>query len=436
MARFVLFLLLLVPVAMAGNWLLDHQGLVDIQWDSYRIHMNTAMLGLMIGLACVLVSLTVLLLWQLATWPERRRARRRFRTQSRGLRDLTRGVTLLALGNEAAAQAALKKAMVALPNEPLPQLLTAQMLQRQGNYDAARVHLRALLKHETTALLASRRLIEQHLERQEWAAAVALAEQVRDESPNDRWLVITLLDLYARAGNTKAMLGLTEGFQWQSPLEKPERNHYAGIAYFLQAPKATSERLQRHDLRHAIGFAPEFLPATLAYAEFLIAQGDYRAARKQLLTAWLSHPRPLLIAPILHAIEHESPRTQERLLRPFLKIGDSAAHDLLRARHALAMGNPHEAETSLELALGKEETAETCRLMAEAVKQLRGEEAANRWLLRAMQAPEDASFICQQCGTAHAHWLAHCEGCGAFDSLHYERPADRITSVELTAPGL
>lgn len=432
MARFVLFLVLLVPMVMAGNWLLAHPGTVALQWLGYDIEMHVAVLALLFLLGCALITTLTLMLVQLMSWPERRRARKRYRTLAKGLNQLTHGVTALALGDEAAANSALKKAIAALPNEPLPKLLTAQLLQRQGQHEAARTHLRALLNHESTALLASKRLIEQHSERQEWDQAVQLAEQVRADAPREHWLLMTLIDLYARQRNTRGMLQLSEGFQWQSPLSKDERNHIAALAYYLQSSQAPNERAQRQALRHAVGYAPDFLPALLDYANLLIDAGERRQARKWLLTAWLAHPRGILIAPILRAVEDASSRAQTRLLRPFLKDGASYDHLLLRARHALQLGDASEAETLLEQAIALEESREACALMAETEKALRGDEAANRWLGRAMRAPAGESWICNVCGTAHSGWQTHCDGCGAFDTITYARPEERITSVELT----
>ncbi len=431
MARFVLFLILLIPIVLAGNWLIANPGMVDISWLGYDIELHIAVLATLLFIIVLVITGVVLLLWQLASWPERRRARRRYRTLAKGLKQLTHGVTALALGDEKHAEAALKKAIALLPSEPLPKLLTAQLLQRQGKHDAARTELRALLKHESTAMLASKRLIEQHVEQQEWEAAVTLAEQIYNDTPNERWVVLTLLDLYARQSNTRGMLSLSEGFQWKSPLSKDERNHFAGLAYYLQAQATDNERTERTALRHAVGFAPDFLPALVHYAQMLITAGEARQARKWLLTAWLKQPRAMLIDPILHSMEDASPKSQARLLKPFLNNGDSHEHALLRASQALAVNDAATAEAALEEAILLHESREACLQMAEAEKLLRGEEAANRWMARAMRAPASEAWICHHCGTNHEAWQAHCRGCGAFDTLEFMRPEARVTSVEV-----
>ena len=336
------------------------------------------------------------------------------------------------MGNEDVAEEAIKKAMLALPGEPLPQLLTAQLLQRQGKHADAQVQVRALLTHSTTAELATRRLIEQHISRNEWQQAITLAEEARKTAPRDRWLVLTLIDLYAREGKTTPMLALSEGWQWQSPLTKEERNRMSALAYYLAARAETNPHIKEKDLRHAVGYAPDFLPAVIEYAYVLLAENAPRRARKWLLSAWNDTRSPLLIAPILDAVKAASPRLQQRLLRPFLHGQLSATHHLLVARHALATDDAVAARKALEAVLALEENKEAATLMAEFERKLRNDEAATMWLTRAVEAPVSTSWICMKCGTAHAHWHAHCTNCHSFDTLRYERPEARITSVDIT----
>lgn len=431
MARFLLFLLLLVPLVVAGDWLLANPGEVTIHWFGYDITLHVAVVALLLLIVAILMAVMTSLLWQLTTWPERRRARRKYRTLARGLTQLTHGVTALALGDEAAAHASLNKALAALPGEPLPQLLSAQLLQRQGRHDEARNHLRALMRHEITAPLATRRLIEQHVARQEFLAAIQLAEQARTDATKDRWLVLTLLDLYARTAKLSSMLALTEGWHWQSPLARDERHHYAALAYFLSAESEPDAHKKAQALRHATGYASEFLPATLACAQLLLAEGNVGKARKWLRAAWNENANLLLIAPILDALKPETPRAQLRYLKPFVGGEASLVKLLLAARQALQAGEPERAKPLATQALAIEECREACTLMADIEKELNGSIGANPWLARAMSVPVAASWLCADCGTLHDRWQSHCRHCSHFDRIHYERPEARITSVEL-----
>ncbi len=430
MTQLLFTLAVIIGGVLGARWLFAHPGEVVISWFGYDISLHIVVVAVLLVVLVIFVALVAISLWQLLTWGRRRKQRRALKNLQGGLKQLTLGVTALAMGDESTAQEALKKATLALPNDPLPQLLTAQLLQRQGKHEDARAEFKRLMQHEATAALATRKLIEQHVVNREWREATTLAEEARKEAPKDRWLVLTLLDLYARDHNHAAMLALTEGWQWQSPLTKDERHRYAAIAHYLASTQEPLARRREQSLRHAVGYAPDFLPAIIAFAETLQAEGELKRARKWLLAAWKERAAPLLIAPILATLSAE-PRAQLRLLRPFLKGEKTATHYLLSAQQAFDAGEYERAKTEAEEALALEESKAACSLMAEIEKKLRGTDAANAWLARAVEAPAAQSWVCHDCGAAHAQWAAHCSQCHHFDSLRYERPETRITSVEL-----
>lgn len=432
MVGFLLCILLIAALVMGGQWLMAHPGDVVIHWFDYDITLHIAVVAALLLVLALSVALVSITLWRLFNWPKRRRTRRELRILQSGLRQLTLGVTALAMGDETSAQDALKKASLALPNDPLPQLLTAQLLQRQGKHEDARAQFKALMQHAITAPLATRRLIEQHVHAHEWLEATRLAEEARREAPKDRWLVLTLLDLYARDGNSAAMLALSEGWQWQSPLSREERYRYAALAYYLAARIERDARKKEQALRHAVGYAPEFIPAIVDYATHLDAQGHTRRARKWLRSAWDAAPSHALIAPILASIQGETPRAQLRLLRPFMKGTLSATHHLLTGEHALLMEDMARAKEAVERALVMEESKAACTLMARIEKQQQHAEAAARWFEKAANAPHGETWVCDHCGELHTAWQAHCRACAHFDSLRYGRSEARITSVELT----
>ena len=431
MVQFLVFLLILAGLYIGGQWLFAHPGEIVINWFGYDITLHIVVVAAILLTVMVFVAVFAITLWKIISWPKRRRTRKAHRTLQAGLRHLTLGVTALAMGDEDSAHDALHKALAALPNDPLPQLLKAQLLQRQGKHEDARAHFKALMQHEVTAPLATRRLIEHHVTAREWFDATKLAEEARKEAPKDRWLVLTLIDLYARDGNSTAMLGLSEGWQWQSPLTKEERHRYAALAHYIAACKERNDHKKEQSLRHAVGYAADFLPAIIDFASTLQAEGETRRARKWLRAAWEETPNLLLIEPILSTLVDESPRAQERLLKPFLKGEASVAHHLLSAHHAFDADDLARAKTSVEAALVIEESKAACTLMAHIEKELRGSDAANTWLARAAEAPASEAWVCDNCGTLHTAWTAHCSHCQHFDSLRYARPEARITSVEL-----
>lgn len=426
-------LLFLGGLLVGGQWLMAHPGEVVITWFGYDITLHIAVVAALLLMLMLVVIMLSVGFWQMFTWGSRRRARKKYRTLESGLKQLTLGVTALAMGDESEAQAALKKASALLPADPLPQLLTAQLLQRQGKHEDAQVQFKQLMQHEVTAALATRKLIEQHVTSRSWGEATRLTEEARLEAPKDRWLVLTLIDLYAREGKCNDILKLTEGWGWQSPLTREERNRYAALAHYLASIKQPDARRKEQSLRHAVGYAPDFLPAIIDFADVLMADNATSRARKWLLTAWEKAPSELLIEPILATIADESPRAQQRLLKPFVKSGATVYHHLLAGEQAYDAGDLDRARTALEAALLLAENKHALSLMAEIEKKENGTDAASVWLKRAAIASAGEEWVCDNCGMVHPKWFAHCTSCQHFDSLRYTRPESRITSVELTA---
>lgn len=422
MIRWLIFIAIIAALLFGGEWLMDHPGEVVVNWLGLEITMHIAALAAALVVLSFITGYISILLWRAATWPLRRKQRKAQRTLKRGLEHLTRGVTALAMGDEKIAEEALKKARATLPGEPLPQLLTAQLLQRQGNHTEAQLEFRALMHHPQTAGLATRKLIEQHLERREWRQALVLTEEARKTSPRDHWLVITLIDLAAREKDFAQMLALTEGWQWQSPLAKEERHRLSALAHYMAAQASDNPRKKEQSLRHAVGYAPDFLPAIVDFAELLLEQESASRARKWLLESWKKRPSTLLISPILASIKDEKPRSQERLLKPFMDKTMTAAHYLLSARQAMQVQEYGRARTALEQSIELEETKESVLLMAEVESELRSNQASNSWTSRAIDAPIGAAWVCSNCGHSQPNWSAHCDTCSSFDSLSYERP--------------
>lgn len=419
MIRFLfLTLLLVVGALLALDWLGQHPGEVHLSWLGYEVQMHIAVLLFVFSATLVLASMLAVMLWQVLRWPERRRLRRNLRVVRRGLEQLTRGVTALSMGDEKAAAEAIRKALSLLPDEPLPRLMQAQLLQRQGQQAAAEQEFRALLSHKATAELATRRMIEQHASRGEWQAARATAEEALAAHPQDRWLTLSLLDLSARMGDYKRMLALSEGWQWQSPLSKEERHRQAALAYYLQSQQTKANHVRLQALRHAVGYAPEFLPATLAYAEALQAHESPRRARKFLLECWRRAPLTALIEPILETMAQETaPAARARLLRPFIKSPSQAAEYILSARLSLAAGDLAAARAALSAADRLDERAQGLHahvLLAQAEGRTA---AAEDYRLRRERAAANAEYRCTDCLHPHPLWQPHCAQCGHYDTL-------------------
>lgn len=433
MARFILFLFLLVPIAAAGMWLMDHPGFVTVEWFGYEIRMAVALLLVLLSIVLFVTSWLALLFWQLLNWPERRGLRKRLNRTEKGLQYLTRSVTALALHDSHAAERSLHQALNHLPNSALPRLLAAQLAQSQGNSEKSAEHLRYLLADKDTSIFATRRLIDQRMQSKSYEEALALAMQAYQDQPRDHWTTYVLIDLYFRCGRLDDVIKLTTGWQFGSALSREERDRFASIAYYERAVKEMDPLAKVRALKHATNYAPEFLPAVILLAQHYMETGQSKEALKTLSRAWERESQPALMAMLLALLRPMTPRKQRRMASTLAaRARKSAEAALLEAHIANEQGRFEDAANLLQGAIANHDRKPLYALMAEVAPKVSGKEAdATTWLRRAMDAPSEPRWHCASCGALHAHWGLHCPSCGALDSSVWQQPELSKTEVQV-----
>lgn len=435
MAKFILFLLLLVPISAIGMWLMDHPGFITIEWFGYEIRMAVAVALVVVALVVLVASWLALLLWQLLNWPERRRTRRKLQRTEKGLQMLTRSVTALALQDSSSAEKSLNQALHYLPNSALPRLLAAQLAQSQGNSDKSAEHLRVLLADKETSVFATRRLIDQRMQQKNYEEALALALQAHEEQRRDHWTTLVLIDLYFRCGKLDAIIALCTGLKLGSALAREERHRFAGISYYEKARTEVDPMAKARALKHATNYAPEFLPAVLLLAQHYTEIDQPRDALKVLRRAWAREPQPALLALLLALIRTLSPRQQRRMAATLhAKAWGSAEGALLEATIAKEQERYEDAAAIVQKAIETHDRKPLYALMGEVAAKISGQQAdANVWLRRAMDAPNEPRWHCAGCGTLQTHWELHCPQCGALDSSVWGQPEITRSEVQIKA---
>lgn len=433
MAKFILFLLLLIPLSIAGMWLMDHPGFITVEWFGYEIRMAVALALVALAFVLFAVCWLALLFWQLLNWPERRGLRRKLNRTEKGLQALTRSVTALALQDSSNAERSLHQALNYLPNSALPRLLAAQLAQSQGNIDKSAEHLRFLLADKDTSIFATRRLIDQRMQQKNYEEALVLALQAHSEQPRDHWTTLVLVDLYFRCGKLDAIIALCTGMKLQSALSREERNRFAGLAYYEKAVKEVDPLAKVRLLKHATNYAPEFLPAVILLAQHYLETGQNREAMKTLRRAWEREPQPAIMNMLLALLKPMNARPQRRLAAALAsKVKGTAEAALLEAHVAKDQERYEDAASILQDAITRHDRRPLYALMAEVAPKLDGKEGdATIWVKRAMDAPGEPRWHCASCGAMHTQWELHCGNCGALDSSVWQQPELTRAEVQL-----
>ncbi|MFP5511883.1 MAG: heme biosynthesis protein HemY [Alphaproteobacteria bacterium] len=437
MIRALWFLLKVAVVIAAAIWLADRPGTVSVHWLGYAIE-APFWVALLVTLAALgIAALGYRLIRGLIRTPQRIRRHSRARRRERGYRALTQGMVAIAAGDAPTARKMARKADGLLNEPPLTMLLSAQAAQLQGDERAAKQYFEAMLERPETAFLGMRGLLTQAIKSGDRVEALNLARKARGLQPNTPWLLGTLYDLEAQAGDWAAAEGtLQQAIQAGAIPTEEGRRHRAVL---LLERSFEAERRGRADsaLSHAQAahdMMPGFVPAAVRLARLQIAADRPKPAAKVVERAWRLSPHPELAEIYRGLVSSYDPLARVRLFQKLVRQApDSAESHLAVAQAAIEAQLWGEARQHLNRAMEIGPTRRAYRLMAELDRSERhDEDAAKDWLAKAANAPEDPVWTCNSCGAVSHNWGGLCGHCGAFDSLTWKAPTVAVPVMEPT----
>ncbi|WP_434616953.1 heme biosynthesis protein HemY [Azospirillum sp. B2RO_4] len=437
MIRALWFLLKVAVVIAAAIWLADRPGTVSVHWLGYAVEAPFWVALLVTIVALGIAALGYRLIRGLIRTPHRIRRQSRIRRRERGYRALTQGMVAIAAGDAQTARKMARKADGLLNEPPLTMLLSAQAAQLQGDERAAKEYFTAMLERPETAFLGMRGLLTQAIKSGDRVEALTLARKARGLQPNTPWLLGTLYDLEAQAGDWAAAEGTLQQAIQAGAIPTDEGRRHRAVLLLERSFEA--ERRGRADaaLSHAQAahdMMPGFVPAAVRLARLQLAADRLKPAAKVVERAWRHSPHPELADIYRSIVSSYDPLTRVRLFQKLVRQSpDSAESHLAVARAAIDAQLWGEARQHLNRAMEIGPTRRTYRLMAELDRGERhDEDAAKDWLAKAANAPEDPVWTCSSCGAVSHNWGGLCGHCGAFDTLTWKAPTVAVPVMEPT----
>jgi HemY protein len=425
---FPAFLVIALAV-LAGVWLADHPGTVEIQWLGQRIEAPFWVLAVAVIAFGVGLAILDRLYRAVIALPRRLREHWRDRRRRQGEQAFDAAMTAVAAGEGAVAARLARRAGDLLGARPITRLLAAQAAQMSGDEDGAARQFQALAEEPGIGFLGLRGLIGQAVRRGDQAQALALAERAVAERPHSPWAVTTLFDLQARSGIWRdAALTLEIAVKRRIVAKDVAQKRRAALAFEQARTCAADDRGAEALalLRQAHRLDPDQAPIAAALVRRLAADGSAREAVKTALRAWPRAAHPLLAAAFRDIVPNELPieraKRFERLAR---RAPDLAESHLALAEAALDASLWGEARSHLGKVIdaGGQASARAFRLMARVEESEKHDHAAaSRWLGRAASAAADPAWICQSCGATTDEWHAVCPSCRGVDTLRWEQP--------------
>lgn len=359
-------------------------------------------------------------------------ALRRFFTRNREKRGLDALLAAMLAQSSGDAKLAIAKAEKAhkLLNRPLmTNLLIAQSAEMKGNNAMAINHYKGLLDDPRSRFVGIQGLIRAELALGDTAKARALAAKALDMQPAHEATQNTLLKLQTEAEDWKGARKTLEIKKSSGHLPRDVYRRRDAVLALQEAdalaakddlPRAREAAIEANRL------SPDLVPAAVAAAQALVAQGNQSAATRVVKRAWKTAPHPELASAFAGIEKDETPRQRLGRFEKLLKMHPQADEArLLRAELLISVEDFPAARRALGDLFEVRPTARSLTIMAAVERGEGADDAVVRgWLARALTANRGPQWVCTNCQHVHAGWQAICDNCGAFDTLEWRDAPD------------
>ena len=356
--------------------------------------------------------------------------------EMKGYDALSEGMMAIASGE---GQLALHKATQAsryLDRPDLTNVMIAQAAELAGDRKKAEATYKLHLQDEKTRFVGVRGLLKQKLDDGDSVTALKLAEKAFQLKPKHVETQDLLLRLQAEShdwAGARATLGAKLRTGTLPRDVHKRRDAVLALSEASDVLSETSSIETREAAIEANRLSPDLIPAAAMAARSYIQSGNPRYAVRLLKKAWSVNPHPDLAAAFAEIEPTETP--SERLVRfeALTKVRpEHPETKMLQAELQIAAENFPAARRALGDLTTTDPTARNLTLTAAIARGEGAPEAEVRgWLTKALTASRGPQWVCDVCGTVHAHWGPVCTNCHGFDTLAWKTPP----MVEYAMPG-
>lgn len=360
------------------------------------------------------------------------------RRERKGFDALADGMIALASGESGMALSKASRAEKLLWRGELTSLLTAQAAEQAGDAAQAEAAYKRLLEDDRTRFVGIRGLMKQQLATGNTDIALKLAEKAFALRPAHVETQDVLLRLQAGAhdwAGARKTLG-TKLRQGALPRDVHRRRDAVlalGEAQDILHDDRSVEA--REKAIEANRLSPDLVPAAVMAADGYMARNKPKNALRILKKAWGAQPHPDLAAAFARLDPGESPETRVKRFAALTSMQpDHPETRMLEAELQIAAENFPAARDAIGDLAETDPTARVLTIMAAIERGFGADDAVVKgWLARALAAPRDPQWVCENCHCVHARWAPVCERCESFDTLTWTRPSDRAAPLSTGA---
>lgn len=383
------------------------------------------------AVAATVVVVIALVLWNILAWfwrkPKAMFEEMGRKRREEGYKALSRGMVALATGDAREAARQQVRAEARLPeDQPLNRMLSAQIAQTNGDEATATEEFEAMREHPDTRFLGLQGLYHQARKDKNLPRALALLEEANQVEPGKPWVLDALFRVQALSGRWESARDTLKQLERKKLTDAEQAKHWRAVVDI----EASRERAAADEGAEALKLAkeaykadPDFVPATIQYADMEARYGRVGRADRIANDAWGRTPHPTLASVYEKITEIYPGKKQYDKFKQLASANPAHPESrIMLAREAVRMGDFEEAKQQLQPLAGQDPDARVCRLMADIELASGGDRAVARdWMARAAVAAPDPVWVCRESGEVATVWSA-ISPAGAFDSLDWRRP--------------
>lgn len=431
MRRILGWLLFVIMLGYAVMQIDAYPGVLKVQWLGYELETSFIVAALFCVFLIIAFAIAVSIMEKILHLPARWKHRKEVGQHREGMNALTNAFIALAVSDLSSASRHTERATHLLGDEPLLDLLGAQISHRRGDQVQTIQKLERLSQHKMTRYVANRALMRLALKGGNTDQALGYAVAISKDNPKNMKAQVARIGVLLRMERWQEAERLIFQSRFKMLFPKSLSDRLYAVTYYLkaQAHKAhghgsidTTIHLLQTACKHQAGF----VPAVAQAVEMLGDKGQYSPAYKLIRKCWKITPHPQLIDAILLISAHETYEKVHKRIAPLVALKPQHRESfLLLARVAMVHKRWEDARLQIKQALAAGESAEIYFVLAELEQlQNRGKEsqqAAAEAIRKASTLPPSDAWTCNHCGYTTPRWEAYCTSCDSFDTVTWGR---------------
>ncbi len=434
MIAVIWFLFLTSIITTALVWMLDHNGIVVVNWLGYEAKTDILTAILLAIFFTFFISACSYILARLLAirFPnllklffKRNYVKRLEKLVSRHHQafELMSQLSLaLEVGDKKSALELHKKFSKLIKHPILNNFFLGKIFFQNQEFSKAAEFFIKFGENKHAKILVLKSKLKLALQNQDDVTAIAYAKQILSAKRDSFDSAKTLFTLYKRRGLWQEAKGLIAEYGSDQFKDELQQRDVAVInsALAIEAYQQKKFLLAIKHAKIALRAEDNFLPSLEILLKSWLRLGLSFKTIWKIKSLWRDNPHLILAEIFDMANRKSSPQNRVKAMKKLAELNnDSALGKLATGIVAFKVGQYEIAKEFLHLSILKEKTNRAYKVLANVEKALNNEEECKKNLAKSQMLTRDDHYSCNSCNHVSSKWSAKCNSCGSYDSLEW-----------------